>query len=142
MTGQVGRFPDALDCRFLPQDRGPARQVLLDDRFRFVRPSGEIIEVPKGYCSDGASIPRPLWVLEPPYGDCLEAAIPHDWSYSAMLRPRAECDQIFLEALTAKGIAPWKRNLLYLGVRAGGWQGYGRPEEYISAMKLIAKPIV
>lgn len=61
--------------------------------------SGNKVSIPLGYCSDGASVPRPLrWFLEP-WGKYAQAAIVHDFLYSTWQRPRKEADQIFREAI-------------------------------------------
>lgn len=44
---------------------------------------GEMYTVPKGYITDGSTIPRVVWWLFPPtYGPAFRAAIFHDWCYS------------------------------------------------------------
>lgn len=131
-----GRFPSPLVCTWLPQLPGEARRIHIDADFAFVRPSGEILTVPAGYLSDGASVPELVWNIEPPFGDCLEAAMHHDWLYSSKTRPRAEADLVFLEGMTVLGLAWWKRSLLYRAVRMGGARGYGLPAEYAAAQAL------
>ena len=41
--------------------------------------SGESIEVPAGFVSDLASVPRIFWPFLPPDGDYSQAAVLHDW---------------------------------------------------------------
>src|SRR5581483_3844288 len=43
--------------------------------------SGRMIEVPHGFVTDGASIPRPLWWLLPTWGTYSRAAVIHDYLY-------------------------------------------------------------
>jgi hypothetical protein len=79
--------------------------------------------------TDFASIPRGLWNILPPTGEYGKAAVLHDWLYCtggldnwarANRFTRAQCDRIFLEAMTILGVCPWKRRLMWLAVRAFG----------------------
>jgi len=109
--------------------------------------SGNKVTIPLGYCSDGASVPRPLrWFLEP-WGKYAQAAIVHDFLYSTWQRPRKEADLIFREAIeiitedTYGGSESSydtpdysKRGKLvaffaYWGVRIGGKFGYSNGRE-------------
>ena len=125
MPAKVGAFPDILQCLWLPDPKNTDnRLVQLTGPFAFIRPGGEVIEVPKGFVSDGASVPRWAWSLvEDPFGGCLEAAIVHDWLYRNRLKPRAECDLILLEGMVALGVPLWRRQAIYWAVRVGG--GFG-----------------
>ena len=53
----------------------------LDNRFILLKPyKFENIMVPKGYKTNGANIPRPLWLLVPPFKPkYLPAVIVHDY---------------------------------------------------------------
>jgi len=62
-------------------------------------PSVDLVKIPAGYCSDGASVPRPFrWIIEP-WGVYARAAIVHDFLYSTQSRSRKEADRIFREAI-------------------------------------------
>lgn len=88
------------------------------------------VTIPAGYMSDGASVPRLLWWLLPPWGDrATFAALLHDYlldrlqSYKAGgpirgAETRALCDGQFLEALLALRVARWRAYLAWAGVRA------------------------
>lgn len=84
--------------------------------------SGKKIEVPTGFITDFASIPRPMWVIYPVWGLYGKAAVLHDFMYATgMPTKRAECDAIFLEAMGVLKV-PWiRRHIIYRGVRLGGW---------------------
>lgn len=58
----------------------PPRLELLED-WTVPFPAGLLITVPKGFITDGASIPRLLWPLLSPFGPLLEGAILHDFAY-------------------------------------------------------------
>lgn len=85
------------------------------------------IVVPAGFKTDGASIPRLLWpVFGHPFERYAAAAVLHDSLYRIKTMSRAEADRIFLEAMAVLGVPKWKRNLMYAGVRAGGWWYWNR----------------
>ena len=86
---------------------------------------GDFIVVPQGFVTDFASVPRmPVaFLLTGGKGD--EAAVVHDWLYSTQAFPRAKCDAVFKEALQVMGYSASTVNLMYSGVRAGGWVNWG-----------------
>lgn len=87
--------------------------------------SGRRIEVPAGFITDGASIPRFLWAVLPTWGRYSRPAVVHDWigRLLAAGTPHPEAltqkaaDEIFLEAM---GVCDEKwivKMALYLSVR-------------------------
>lgn len=86
--------------------------------------SGDVVHVRAGFITDFASVPWPLWIVEPPLGDAGKAAVLHDWLYETGERSRAEADRILLEGMTVLEVAPWKRRLIYWAVRLFGGPGY------------------
>ena len=91
--------------------------------------SEEIITVPKGFISDGATIPRFLWpVIGHPMDHYAQAAFLHDY-ICRELRDRynrKEGEVIMLEAMKVLGIPFWKRRIMYRGLRMFGWFLYNR----------------
>lgn len=92
------------------------------------RGSGLTVTVPAGYMSDGASVPRILWPLLPPWGDrATRAAILHDFICGELDEGRAlpgaetrpACDWQFYLALLALDVAEWRATICWLGVRLG-----------------------
>jgi len=91
------------------------------------------ITIPKGFVSDGASIPKALWWYASPYDPGVrEAAIIHDYFYRTpnarlisndcvkeVRVTRAMADDIFLQKLKDGGIRYTKRYAMYWTVR--GW---------------------
>lgn len=77
-----------------------------------------IIEVPEGFITDFASVPRlPLAFLLT--GDTVHApAVVHDWLVRVEPIPRAQADRIFLEAMEADDVPVWRRYLMYWAVCA------------------------
>lgn len=87
--------------------------------------SGRVIEVPAGFITDGASIPRILWALLPTWGRYSRAAVIHDYLGTRLTegRPHAYgqtqkvADEVFLEAMEVCGVSVSVRFTLYLSVR-------------------------
>lgn len=105
--------------------------------------SGSRIEIPVGFVTDFASIPRGLWNLFPPIGGRYDkAAVLHDYLYhgghilvldfdvddAGRLSTyehhsdvtRVGADRIFLCAMKVLGVGRFARWTIYLGVRIGG----------------------
>ena len=83
------------------------------------------VYVPAGYLTDGASVPRALWSLIPPWGRYGQAAVVHDivceyLSITVDGEPvrvtREQCDQILLEAMTVLGVPAFQRQAIYQAV--------------------------
>lgn len=101
---------------------------------------GDTITVPAGFVTDLASVPRWAWMLIPPDGPWVKAAIIHDYLYAtggtgiwkkheaSISRPRpysrAEADAIMREAMENRGVGVIFRNVIYLAVRLGGASGW------------------
>lgn len=75
--------------------------------------SGRIIEVPRGFITDGASVPRLLWPLFPSWGRYSRAAVLHDYLGTRLVNLRAphpegltqrQIDAVFFEAMGVCGV--------------------------------------
>jgi len=97
--------------------------------------SGEVIIVPEGATTDGASTPQAIWNIIPPFGTYWLAAILHDYLYRLTKRPKAECDGLLLEAMTSLGVDRLLRETIYDGVRLGGASAFDEDRR----MKLLAR---
>ena len=93
------------------------------------------INVPAGFETDFASIPRIFRILIPKLGKYNKAGVVHDWiyqnyriykvpGYQSFIFNRELADQCFRDAMRDLGVAPWKRNLMYWAVRVGGWMAW------------------
>lgn len=112
--------------------------------------------VPAGFVTDLATIPWPLSILLPPDGPWARPAILHDFQYRtqpwvdytlglkgvdrARTRAarkendyylesrltRADADGIFRRFQKEIGVSWIKRNIIYYGVRLGGWLAWSR----------------
>ena len=88
-------------------------------------------EVPKGFITDGGSIPRLFWRL---IGAPMEAAtcaayIRHDWKYATGCVSRLQADEERYEDLRAAGIDYFRAKAVYFAVRVCGWRHYNQKEE-------------
>lgn len=117
------RFLNDLDVRVVDKEDHPAGKTgyfkVLND-FTF-EGSEHIITVPAGTLIDFASIPRLLRWLFNRFGPSRKAAAVHDYLYQIQFGSRSICDEIFREALEARGVSKITRSVYKLGVRAGGW---------------------
>jgi hypothetical protein len=78
------------------------------------------INVPAGFKTDLASVPR-LPVVYLLTGDTSnEAAVVHDYLYAAHLFDRKTADAVLLEASAVTGVPAWRRYLMWAAVRLFG----------------------
>jgi len=95
-----------------------------------------VIEVPAGFRTDFASVPRGAWNIFPPTGKYAPAAVLHDWLYwTAMVGEipisRGYADGVLRRASEECGVNRFSRMMLWLGVRAGGhwiWERYRKAQ--------------
>lgn len=89
----------------------------------------KFITVPKGFFTDGASVPRFAWVIFPPWGIYGQAAIVHDYlcidlkldkngDNPNLLLTQRQADKILYRAMKVADTPAWKRIIIYLAVRA------------------------
>jgi len=83
-------------------------------------PSNEVINVPIGFITDLASIPRVFWSIFPPHGEYAKAAIIHDYLYENAINTKKYADDIFFEAMGVLGVCAWRKHLIYWAVRVFG----------------------
>ena len=98
------------------------RVVILDRALFYESDLIGNVEVPEGFISDGASVPRMLWNLYPPFGEYLEAAVVHDLFCVLGHKGESPIDfkmaaKVFKEAMAVCGVSRWKRQKMYLAVR-------------------------
>lgn len=86
--------------------------------------SAEFVDIPRGFETDFASVPRGLWNVFPPDGEYTQAAVVHDFLYTYKVLPRKRCDEIFLEAMTVLNVPRWKRQMMFWAVRIFGGGSY------------------
>jgi hypothetical protein len=91
------------------------------------KPQG--VEVPEGFVSDLASIPRVFWTALKPEGRYAYAAVVHDYLYWTQTRPREEADEIFRIAMEDSKVDPGTVETVYQAVRRFGqaaWENNAR----------------
>ncbi|MFM8551566.1 MAG: DUF1353 domain-containing protein [Nitrospiraceae bacterium] len=88
--------------------------------------SGDVIEVPIGFQTDFASVPRLFWIFLPKWGTYGNASVIHDWLYWDQTRPKAEADTIFLEAMGVLNVNPITKWLMYQAVHLLGFIAWYR----------------
>lgn len=79
-----------------------------------------IIEVPKGFVTDFASIPQQLWSILPPWQRYGAAAVVHDWLYWDQTHTREQADNVLKDAMTALGVHDATISQIYNAVRLFG----------------------
>lgn len=87
--------------------------------------AAQVVEVPAGYETDFASVPRVPVAYLAAGNTAHRAAVVHDWLYSVGTVSRQVADAVFREAAEASGVPAWRRWLLWAGVRIGGASHYG-----------------
>jgi hypothetical protein len=87
-------------------------------------PSVSRIEVPEGFITDLASIPRALRAVLNINGKSRKAAVLHDFLYCSQLLPRSDADKLFYDALVCEGMSKTMAHIYWSGVRVGGWMHY------------------
>lgn len=83
-------------------------------------PSIDVIQVPAGFVTDLASVPRMFWVILPPHGQYAKAAILHDYLYANAIGSKLYADEVFYEAMEVLGVARWRQVVMYWGARVFG----------------------
>ena len=90
---------------------------------------GTQLFVPKGTVSNGASVPRLLWWIYPPYGTYTYPAVIHDFLYENNLYTRKFADRQFLIDMGRCNTNKFTKWLFYYIVRIFGglnWKKYNK----------------
>lgn len=130
--GEVPGWDGALAVSFLerPRERWRRRRraCLTDETLTYQRANGEIISVPTGFESDGASVPWWCWwLVGHPFDAFLLAALIHDFlcfEPNRAMRHPGTVHRIMYEVMrwqVAHDLLPrWKAEVVYLAVRVAG----------------------
>lgn len=90
------------------------RNMQLVKPFGYVDPEGKAWEVPAGATTDGASIPRVLWVTHPPFtGKYRLAAVVHDYYCQERSRGWKETHKVFYDAMRTSGVPEQTAKVMY-----------------------------
>jgi hypothetical protein len=100
--------------------------------------------IPKGFISDAASVPRPLWWIQSDTDPDIEyASFAHDLLYSVHGKlpdrtlTRKDCDGVIREQMKAVGSSRFHYQGVYLALRAFGWHGWN---SHTPEYKLVNTP--
>lgn len=104
--------------------------------YRLVQPDGvQYVEIGKGFITDFASMPLNV-IFRSPGGKWDKPAVVHDCVYKTGYvsvdggpnKPvtRGEADAIFKEAMGVAGVNWLSKQIIYAGVRAGGWRAWAQ----------------
>jgi hypothetical protein len=130
-------FLTELDTRLLhhpPPWANPDRAFALLSPFRIKIGECQVIEIPVGFITDFASIPVP-WrnIISPTHAKLSRPAVLHDFSYAVGFRDsRLICDSLLWQGMVTEGAHPIMREVVYAGVRIGGWVAWNRYREQSS----------
>lgn len=93
--------------------------------------SGIVVDVPAGFETDFASVPRATSKLIRPDGVLAKPGTLHDYLYRRGKVSRLVADLYFWEAMGIAGVPLWERICCFLAVRFFGGSSYGRlPTDY------------
>lgn len=125
MLEEQVRFPDPM--RLLDKGMHKGTRVFeLEADFRFHSSWGTIL-VPKGFHTDGYSVPTALHSYCNPFAKGMQGSLAHDLLYSVESPykfTRKDADDIFLEGMKVCGVRFTKRMMIYSAVRSCGWMFY------------------
>ena len=100
---------------------------ILDAPLRYESDVVGFIEVPTGFQTDFASVPR-IPIAYMMFGDrAHRESVLHDYLYridSIPVVERSQADDVFFEAMKECGKGFFVRYAMYWGVRFGGWTAY------------------
>jgi hypothetical protein len=95
--------------------------ITAEDMAYIIGSTSDRIVVPKGFVTDFASIPQPLWSLGlTPYGQYSRAALIHDYLYWSQGCGREQADRILVIAMKESKVGQFDEALIYQGVNLGG----------------------
>ncbi|HXF53202.1 MAG TPA: caspase family protein, partial [Hyphomicrobiaceae bacterium] len=124
---KVGQFKGEIVAKFLRD----GRNMRLEAPFGYIDPMGRSWDVPVGAETDGASIPRVLWVTHPPFtGKYRAAAVVHDYYCQTKSRDWKATHEVFYHAMRAAGVDDKTAKVMYAAVYYFGprWGRGGRGE--------------
>lgn len=108
----------------------PSRLWSIEEEFVYdssVPGVGRIL-VPKGFLSDGCSVPEAPVVYLLAGGKADEAGYVHDYLYTTRPFPREVCDQVLREAVITMGYSDALAQAFYVAVREFGGSHWGVPK--------------
>jgi hypothetical protein len=112
-------FKTELILKSLHSTEGGRAEYEVMEPLVYITKDNRTIEVPKGFITDLASVPRPFWALLPPGGKYSKAAVVHDYMY-VYHYDKEYADKTFRDALKECGVGSIRRNIMYYAVKLFG----------------------
>ena len=95
--------------------------VTVEDMTYVIGKTSDQIVVPRGFVTDFASIPQPLWSLGlSPHGQYSRAAVVHDYLYWSQGCTREQSDRLLVIAMKESHVGTFDEVAVYSGVAAFG----------------------
>jgi hypothetical protein len=119
-----GRYVGVVEVKWLPDGRN--METLSD--FEYIDPDQQSWFVPKGTKTDGASVPRALWILYAPFsGLYRDSALVHDHYCQNRTRTWQETHEAFYNGLRASGVSEHDSQMMWAAVYLFGprWDRQG-----------------
>ena len=129
-------FKSVLKVEWLNTDDDDTPQWRLLEPLRYYSSLlGQTVEVPAGFVTDFASVPRaPIaYFLCGNTGN--RAAVVHDYLCRTGTVEREKADKVFKEALSASGVDSWRAQVMYLAVSQ--YTNALKPHEHVDPEKLV-----
>lgn len=122
-----------LPVLFLLRDGGTVVMILRDIAYTTAE-LGPVV-VPRGFESDGCSMPRLFWRMfgHPFDMRYLREAVLHDWLYRYQPCSRKTADRIFRSALVGR-VGHIRRWAIYWGLRIGGGPAWRRNRKRLAEL--------
>ena len=113
----------------LPGRKAGAKCLQLTRPLSYLNRDSVVVTAPAGYETDGASVPRAVWWLLPPFGSYREAAVIHDYLFEVQKVGGkrigvTEANMHLLWGMEDLGVSWWKRQAIYRAVQVGGWVSF------------------
>jgi hypothetical protein len=103
--------------------------ILNEDLAYRIGETADYIVVPKGFVTDFASIPQPLWSLGlSPHGQYSRAAVIHDYLYWTHACTKNQADRLMLIAMKEDKVGLFDEQVVYNGVNFGGAKAWADNE--------------
>lgn len=116
------------------KDSNGDRQWIVADSFTYrLLDTQYVISIPKGFITDLASVPRPLWPILAPHDSYMNAAIIHDYLYWDQRCSKSEADSVLRLAMHETPVARLPGWMVYRGVSL-----FGQPSFSANKKKKLA----
>lgn len=127
-TLEVSKFDTALGIQYSEYASKKLKKdywVVKRSFIYFINDKNDYVYVPKGYLTDGASVPRIFWSIIPPWGKYGQSCVLHDYlceypyyfnDLTSYTLNRKKVNTIFNDAMKATDVPKFTRSLIYSGV--------------------------